>query len=276
MNPAIPAIEFLASRFYGLGLWHREQVVWGKRMRSSTFDRSLYLWMHRRGFMGRTERKILSELVRPGMTVVDVGANLGLYTLFMAGLVGPSGRVIAFEPDPDLVALLRENCASNGAANVEAHGAALGSRPDRMVLQRIMLNSGNNHLGTQGRSPLRQPLEVEVAAFDSLLPGVRPDFVKIDVQGWELNVLRGMEGTLKEADPVIYLEFWPEGLRRAGNDPAELYSFGRDLGLKYYSCDDRSLLDEPAFLAMASGVKGMNYVNLLATRGGAPGPLRGA
>jgi FkbM family methyltransferase len=210
------------------------------------------------------------------MTVVDVGANLGLYTLFMAGLVGPTGRVIAFEPDPDLVALLRGNCAVNAAANVEAHGAALGSTPGRLFLNRIMLNSGNNHLGAQGRSALRQPLEVEVAAFDSLLPGVRPDFVKIDVQGWELKVLRGMEGTLKGADPVIYLEFWPEGLKRAGDTPRELFSFTRDLGLQFYSCDERRRLDESAFLEMASGVKGMNYVNLLVTRDGPPRPWRGA
>ena len=67
MNPALPALEFLASAFNGLGLWRREQLVWGKRMRARTFDRSLYLWMHRRGFMGKAERRLLGELVKPGM-----------------------------------------------------------------------------------------------------------------------------------------------------------------------------------------------------------------
>jgi FkbM family methyltransferase len=272
MNPVVPAIEYLAASFNGLGVWRREQSVWGKRMSSRTFDRSLYLWMHRRGFMGKAEQAIMARLVKPGMTVVDVGANVGLYTLFMAGLVGPGGRVIAFEPDPDLAALLRDNCAANGAANVEAHPAALGSSADRLILHRLTLNSGENHLGSQGRSAFRRPVEVDVAAFDSLLPGVRPDFVKVDVQGWELNVLRGMEATLRESEALVYLEFWPDGLRRAGSAPGDLFSFVRGLGLNFYACDDWRQLSEPMFLDMAAKVKGMNYVNLLASRRGPPAP----
>lgn len=272
MNPVVPAIEYLASSFNGMGLWRREQAVWGKRMRAKTFDRSLYLWMHRRGFMGKAERGIMGRLIKPGMTVVDVGANVGLYTLNMASLVGPGGRVIAFEPDPDLAALLRDNCAANGASNVETHAVALGSAPDRLILHRLTLNSGENHLGSQGRTAFRTPVEVEVAAFDKLLPGIRPDFVKVDVQGWELNVLRGMEGTLRESNARVYLEFWPDGLKRAGSAPADLFSFIHGLGLHFYACDDWRQLSEAAFLAMAENVKGMNYVNLLASRDGPPGP----
>jgi FkbM family methyltransferase len=272
MNPVVPAIEYLASSFNGLGLWRTEQPVWGKRMRAKTFDRSLYLWMHRRGYMGKAERGIMARLIKPGMTVVDVGANVGLYTLFMAGLVGPGGRVFAFEPDPDLAALLRDNCAANGASNVEAHPAALGSTAARLTLHRLTLNSGENHLGSQGRTPFRRPVEVEVAAFDSLLPGVRPDFVKVDVQGWELNVLRGMEATLRGSGARVYLEFWPDGLRRAGSEPEELYAFVLSLGFQFYACDDWRPLSEAAFLDMAAKVRGMNYANLLASRDGPPAP----
>lgn len=269
-NPVVPALEYIASSFNGMGLWRREQVVWGKRMRAKTFDRSLYLWMHRCGFMGKAEKAIMAELVKPGMTVVDVGANLGLYTLYMAGLVGVQGRVIAFEPDPDLSALLGDNCAANAASQVDAHHAALGSQTDRLVLHRLTLNSGENHLGSQAQSAFRRPVEVDVAAFDSLFPGVHPDFVKIDVQGWELNVLRGMEATLRGSEALVFLEFWPDGLRRAGSEPAELFAFVRGLGMDFYACDDWRLLTEPMFLALASDVSGMNYVNLLASRA-APG-----
>jgi FkbM family methyltransferase len=270
MNPVVPAIESLATSFNSLGLWRGEQNVWGKRMNANTFDRCLYLWMHRLGFMGKAEQRLMNRLIRPGMTVVDVGANIGLYSLFLAGLVGPQGRVIAFEPDPDLVALLRANCTANGVGNVEAHHAALGSKADRLMLQRLTINSGENHLGSKGREAFRRPVEVDVAAFDALLPGSRPDFVKIDVQGWELNVLRGMEATLRESNPVVFVEFWPDGLRRAGSEPIELFSFVRDLGLDFYACDDGRQLSEAMFLDMAGRVKGMNYANLLASRGGSP------
>lgn len=248
-----------------MGIWRRQQSVWGQSMRARTFDRSLYLWMHKRGFMGNSERAVLSQLVRPAMTVVDVGANLGLYSLLFAQLVGPAGRVVSFEPDPDIFPLLRDNCAANGAAQVEAHNLALGSKADRLMLHRVPLNSGDNHLGSDGGTLFNRLVEVEVASLDVLMPGLRPHFIKVDVQGWELNVLRGMEQTVRAADTAsIFIEFWPEGLRRAGASPAELYSFVRHLGLTFYSCDRGAALDEASFLALAERMKG--HMDLLASR----------
>jgi FkbM family methyltransferase len=265
MNPIVPAIGNMASALNGLGIWRGQQSVWGHRIRSKTFDRSLYLWMHKRGLMGAGERAVLSRLVQPGMTVVDVGANLGLYSLLFAALVGPTGRVISFEPDPDLFSLLRDNCAANGADHVEPRHLALGNTAARMVLNRMTLNSGDNHLGSNGGAAFRKPVEVEVAALDVLMPRLRPHFIKVDVQGWELNVLRGMERTIRESETAsIYIEFWPEGLRRAGASPADLYSFVRSLGLRFYSCDGWEELNEGGFLALAQGMRG--HTNLLATR----------
>lgn len=267
MNQVVSAIERVASSFNGLGLWSREQFVWGLTMRSRTFDRSLYLWMHRRGMMGAAERASLARLVRPGMVVVDVGANLGLYSLLMARLAGPTGRVVSFEPDPALFSLLRENCAANGATNVECIHLALGSLSGRMKLQRPTLNSGDNHLGNDTSTPFRRPIEVGVASLDSLMPDLRPDFIKVDVQGWELKVLRGMEGTLKAAGNVgIFLEICPKWLRRAGASPGELQDFVRGLGFRFYSCRDWGEVDEASFLALAGSMRGEDHVDLLASR----------
>jgi FkbM family methyltransferase len=266
MNSVIPAIENFSATFNGLSVWHGEQLVWGKRLQARTFDRRLYLWMHRLGLMGAAERKIFRKFIRAGMTVVDVGANLGLYSLAMAEMTGPTGRVISFEPDPDLYSLLRGNCEINNAGNVEAIQSALGRNSDKMTLHRLTLNSGGNHLGSGERVSFGRPVTVEVAVFDSLFPGVRPDFIKVDVQGWELNVLRGMERTLSDADPVIFLEFWPEGLRRAGSRPEEMFSMVRELGFRLYSCEGWAELDEPDLVAMAAKVSGAKFVNLIASR----------
>jgi FkbM family methyltransferase len=267
MNPVVSAIERAASSLNGLGLWRGEQFVWDHRMRSSSFDRSLYLWMHGRGLMGSAERATLSRLVRPGMLVLDVGANLGLYSLLMAGLVGPTGRVVSFEPDPALFSLLKENCAANGAENVECVHLALGSQSGRMTLQRPTLNSGDNHLGNNTSTPFRRPIEVGVASLDSLMPGLRPDFIKVDVQGWELKVLRGMEGTLRASEGVgIFLEICPKWLHRAGETPQDLYRFVRDLGFRFYSCKGWEELDEERYLALSGSMRGEDHVDLLASR----------
>jgi len=128
MNPLVGGLERLAVGFNELALWRGECAFWGLRFTAASFERWLYLRLHRLGRMGREERATLEKIVRPGMTVLDVGGNIGLYTVLLSRLVGPAGRVISFEPDPALFALLRENCALNGCTNVEAHNLALGRR----------------------------------------------------------------------------------------------------------------------------------------------------
>ncbi len=271
MSPVAPVIGRLALAFNGSGVWSREQRVWGLRVRSRTFDRALYLWMHRLGLMGRPERAALGRIAKPGMTVLDVGANLGLYSVLLSRLVGPAGKVIAFEPDPGLYALLRENCAANGALNVSAHNLALGSAPERMVLSRLTLNSGDNHLGADAGTTFRRPVEVEVEALDTLMPGLRPDLVKVDVQGWELKVLRGLERMLRTVENVvIFLEVCPKWLRRAGDGPEELHGFLTDMGFRFYSSVDWRELDRAAFVMTTGRLRGQDHVDLLVTRSRLP------
>lgn len=275
MNPAAQAIGRLASAFNGLAVWRMSQRVWGLRLRAVTFDRTLYLALHRLGLMGAPERATLSRLALPGMTVLDIGANLGLYSAFLARSVGPQGRVIAFEPDPDLFSLLRENCAANGLENVDARNLALGAAPGRMILSRLTLNSGDNHLGEAADSTFRRPLEVEVGALDALMGGLRPDLIKVDVQGWELKVLRGMENLLRAAGPVgIYLEVCPGLLRRAGDGPAELFDYLGSLGFTVYSCATWEPVGREPFLALAGRLTGQGHVDVFASRA-APGGSAG-
>src|SRR5262245_24874789 len=117
-------------------LWHRTVRVWGHRMRGTSLDRLLCLWLHRVGWMGREERRILEERVRPGMRVVDIGANVGLYSLLLARLVGPEGRVFAFEPEPTLFRALADNCRRSRLTNLAPRNLALGDRSGHVALYR--------------------------------------------------------------------------------------------------------------------------------------------
>src|SRR6267143_2214012 len=104
----------IASLIYNFNhtplLWRREINVWDRRMRSASLDRLVALGLHRLGWMGHDEATLLQRLVRPGMSVIDVVANIGLYSLLLSRLVDRNGSVLAFEPEPSLFATLRENC----------------------------------------------------------------------------------------------------------------------------------------------------------------------
>jgi FkbM family methyltransferase len=267
MNRWFRLLERPVEAFSGARLWRSECPVWGQRMACASFDRWLYLRLHRVGWMGRTERAALARLVRPGMTVVDVGSNLGLYTVLLSRLVGPAGRVLAFEPDPGLFALLEQNCLRNSCANVSANNAALGRRRDRLPLCRLLVNSGDNHLGSGGGRLFRRDVEVDVVPLDEIASGPAPDWVKIDVQGWELPVLQGMARLLRQnPDTRVYFEFWPEGFRRAGYAAADLLAFLTDLNFRFHRADTLEPLDAAALAALTHRLTGLKHVDLVGTR----------
>lgn len=267
MNPFVRAIDRLATWFNELPIWRNRCQVWGQDMGSSTFDRWLYLRLHRLGRMGGDEHALLGSLIRPGMTVIDVGANLGLYTVLLSRLVGPEGRVLAFEPDPALFADLRESCRRNGCTNVEPHNVALGSRRDRLVLKKMAFNSGDNHLGAGGGTAFRHEISVPVVPLDEFAPGLDPDIIKIDVQGWELEVLRGADKLLDSSPRCeVLLEYWPQGFVRAGYRASDLVSFIAGKGYRLHEAATRAPLDSPALARLAEELTGLRHLDLLAAR----------
>ncbi len=267
MNPFIRLLERTFTAFNQAPFWRGRCKVWGQTMTAATFERWLYLRLHRFGRMGRDELATLTEIVRPGMTVLDIGSNLGLYTVLLSRLVGPAGRVISFEPDPALFATLQRNCALNGCANVEPHNLAVGSQPGRLLLQKLIFNAGDNHLAKGGSRLFRHAVETEVVTVDHFLPGLRPDLVKIDVQGWEFEVLKGMDAMVRSHPPVeIYLELWPQGLHRAGCTAGDLAHWLHDRGFHLYRAHDRKPLDDAALAALSGELTGLKHADLIASR----------
>jgi FkbM family methyltransferase len=267
MNPVTRLLERAVDAFNRAPLWRGHSKVWDQTMTAATFERWLYLRLHRLGRMGREERATLMKIVQPGMTVLDIGGNLGLYTVLLSRLVGPAGRVITFEPDPDLFATLQRNCVLNGCANVEAHNLAVGSSHGRLLLQKLVFNAGDNHLAEGGSRLFRHAVETEVVALDEFLPGLRPDLVKIDVQGWEFEVLKGMDAMLRAHPGTdIYLELWPQGLRRASCSTEAVVHWLRDRGFKLYGAHDLKPLDDSALSTLSRELTGLKHADLIASR----------
>ncbi len=246
--------------------WQTQANAWGGRFQTPTADRLLYVWLHRLGMMG-SDRAFLEEHVRPGMTVADIGANIGLYTYLLSRCVSDSGFVYSFEPDPELFAALARNCDVNGVRNVALHSLALGARSDTLILRRSLVNSGDNRLSEGRAGGDLGDVPVSVRALDELLGGRSLDFVKIDVQGWEFEVLKGMRDTLaRSGDVRIYFEFWPAGIRRTGHEPRELLAFLRQHGFQLHCAEGQhigALFDD---VQLERSLSGSQWTNLLAVR----------
>ncbi len=266
MNPFLRAIDSSAAAFNGLSVWKGQCRVWQQSMVSPTFERWLYLRMHQLSFMGRDERNFLEKHVRPGMRLLDIGANLGLYSVLMARLAGPTGRVIAFEPDPELFAALQQNARLN-EIRIDGHNLALGAAPGELTLHKSIINSGDNHLGALETPLFRRAVATKVVRLDDLLPQLAVDLIKIDVQGWELEVLRGMGATLAANPSVqVYFEFCPNGYARAGSSYGELIAFLRTAGLRIFETNDGVELNDAGIKRLAASFGRNGYANLLAAR----------
>ena len=246
-------------------LWRTPVTTWGGRFEPPSADRLAYLWLHKLGIMG-SERALLEAQVQPGMVVADIGANVGLYTYLLAKQVGERGLVYSFEPNPALFGSLEANCRTNGVVNVRLHNVALGAQHDTLTLTRSRFNSGDNRLSRGSTSSVDGGVSVPVRPLDSLLEGRPLDFIKIDVQGWELEVFRGMRDQLTSSRPLrIYFEFWAAGLRSAGSDPAELLAFLQQHGFRLHRTDNQTLTPLPHDDYMKGRLNG-TWINLMAIR----------
>ncbi len=179
--------------------------------------------------------------LRPGMQVLDVGANVGFHALHAAALVAPSGRVVAVEPDPANAALLRTSLSlRRERAPVEVVEAALSDSDGELVLSDL----GNDpNSGARFTHPDRAVLErhvhgprprfdtVRAIRWDDHFGEIDLDFVKMDIEGAEPRALRGMERSIERHRPVVVSEFAPSNLAAIGGiEPREYLGWFRSRG----------------------------------------------
>jgi len=158
-------------------------------------------------YAGDLDRKITwicSRLIRPGDTVFDIGANIGIMTVLMAKLTGSSGHVHSFEPNPSLVRLLRQVIERNALANVKLHAFALGREAGQLELRVPKLNAGSGSLVLNRDVPDCDvvPVPVRQLSVVAAEEGVRRlRLIKIDVEGFEVEVLSGARSLLQSVRP---------------------------------------------------------------------------
>jgi len=212
---------------------------WGAKLYVDCGDVALAPWLLLDGLWEASVTSWFHRVVRPGDHVVDVGANIGYFSVLSAKLVGPTGRVIGFEPHPRLRPLAARNLAANALhGHAEVRQAAAWSESAELTFHVREHYAGNSSLTPLHANTLDQladserPVAVRAVALDDELDGFgRVDLLKIDVEGAEVRVLRGLRRTLDaNPDARLLCEWAPAGIRSLGDDPDELLEGFRSLG----------------------------------------------
>lgn len=191
-------------------------------------DKGVELSLFETGTYEKGTIQLLHEFLKPGSTFLDIGANIGLMSSIASKQVGERGKVFAVEANPKTQEILQHNLALNQCQNVGIFPLALGETQGTATLfENWNVNRGGASLLSQdGESGV----EVPVDTIDFLFQNDQIDLIKIDVEGFELEVLKGGIELLKKQQPVLIIEVSEQRENTPGTTPEEIADFVRSLG----------------------------------------------
>jgi FkbM family methyltransferase len=212
---------------------------------------------------------LVKRILKPGDVFLDIGANVGWYTLLAAGLVGETGRVIAFEPEPANFALLQQNIALNGYHNVVPVQKAVSDRDGAVTLYLSETNKGNHSLHDSGAG--RAPIVIDAVRLDEYFGATagKIDLIKMDIEGAEGRALNGMLALLAtNPDVKIIAEFSPQALEQCGTPPADVLALLGGRAFSFYTIGEHSISAvSPETLLRSYGGEQEKHTNILCMRG---------
>jgi FkbM family methyltransferase len=193
-----------------------------------------FLWKQ---YRDRELIKFLKQQIKPGMTVVDVGANIGFYSVLFSKLVGEKGSVHAFEPDATNFKHLVSN--TRKLKNVFVNHAAASDKTGKIKLYQF---DSNVEYQTYDNGESTTFTEIDCIALDDYFnKGESIGFMKTDTEGYDYFVISGMQETIKrQKSLVLTSEFWPWGLTKAGVEPKKYVTLLKELGFDITFTDENA------------------------------------
>lgn len=195
--------DVLGKRFY-------EKSIHDYRMILDLNDRGISRTLMLFGTREVEHKIMLERVLKPGMRVLDIGANIGYYALMELSLIGEEGELVAVEPSPSNVELLKRNLALNGYNDIEVNMMAISDQPGtRDFFLSEMSNLNTFHDTGTGRLHLSgERVEVQTSTVPELMKGRAPDLIRMDVEGHEVEVVNGLIPAIEkgEMQPMILFE----------------------------------------------------------------------
>lgn len=219
------------------------------------------------GIYERLEIELVKKEVKKGDVVLDIGANIGYFTLLFAKLVGKRGKVFAFEPAPDNFSLLEKNLKVNGYENVILVRKVVSNETEKVRLYLSEQNLGDHRIYDSGDS--RRSVEVEAIRLDDYFESYegKIDFIKMDIQGSEARAVQGMSLLLqKNGNVKLLTEFWPFGLAKSGFEPKTYLSLLTEHHFEFYDVKRKNKKTELAGIVQTYTYEKCNYTNLFCVK----------
>lgn len=219
------------------------------------------------GFHEKDETELFKKIVKPSMVVIDIGANMGYYSLLAAKLVGDKGKIYAFEPDPINYNLLVDNIKINQFTNIVPIQKAVSNKIGKIKLFLDKENFGGHTLSHKNIQTKQNGfLEVETTTIQDFLKGegnIKVDLIKMDVQGSEGLVIEKAFEIIMKNNLKILMEFWPSGLLSLGTDPVELLQRLQNYGFAMNVVESQGELCEIRDIMVISKLcESKNFINL--------------
>ena len=186
------------------------KMVQGSKMKLDLNDKGISKDLAVDGIREPESTNAIKNFIKEGDVVVDIGANLGYYALLESRIVGSKGIVYAIEPSPSNVDGLNENIKLNGYTNIECFTIGIGDKKE-IAKMFISPHSNLNSLVIQKNKKIIGNIYIQITTLDDFLKGKKqPDFVRMDVEGYEYNIIKGMDGLLNSKKPLkIFMELHP-------------------------------------------------------------------
>lgn len=211
------------------------------------------------------EIELLKEHLKKGDTVLDIGANIGYYATILAHIVTDKGKVYCFEPDKTNFKYLKS--ATRSFKNIHINNKAVGPKTETIKIY----TSKNLNVDHRTYKPdeYDEEMEIDAICLDDFFPeNSKIDFIKMDIQGFEMQAVQGMRKILKENDAIkLISEFWPYGLKKAGSSVSDYFNFLVSEGFNCYLLEKKSLLK--LTLEKVKSLESLgeeHYFNIFATR----------
>ena len=211
------------------------------------------------------EIELLKKHIKQNDIVLDIGANIGFYATILSDIVGEKGLVHCFEPDSKNFEHLKKTTAD--FKNIKINNKAVGPKTEKLKIY----TSKNLNVDHRTYKPEEYDKEIEIDAVsidDHLASNPKVDIIKMDIQGFEMQAIQGMQTILdKNKDIKLISEFWPYGLKKAGSSVTEYFNFLQSKGFTCYLLEETSLLKLTTEKVSSLEPLGEeHYFNIFATR----------